>query len=113
MSTSYYRIQDATRTVADLLDPEYQFSPSYCSEHIGTGVSACESIEDLATYLTQSGMPWDPSTFVLVEVAADLSDDTDEDHALGARLVIPTAIIAVTPIEDTDLLDLIDAAFAA
>ncbi|GIG27277.1 MULTISPECIES: hypothetical protein [Cellulomonas] len=113
MTASYYRIQEACRPVAQLLDAEYQTSLSYCTGTERSGVSACRSVEDLATYLAISGMPWDPETFVLVEVDADLADVEDEDHDLGARLVIPTKIIAVTPVMDTGLLDLIDAAFAA
>ena len=99
MTTTYFRIQDATRPVEQLLAPEYQTSLSYVDDSERAGVSVCGSIEDLAAYLAQSGMPWDP-TFVLVEVEGYRSEDEDEDATLGALLVHPTAIVSVRPLDD-------------
>lgn len=111
MTTTYYRIQAANRPVEQLLDPEFQTSLSYVDDTERTGVSVCDSVEDLASYLSQSGMPWD-DTFVLVEVEGTLSADIDEDAHLGARLVHPTAIVSVSPLTD-DFFDLVSAAFDA
>lgn len=106
MSTSYYRIQSADRDVQDLLDPELQISISYVDDTERAGVSVCDSLEDLAQYLAASGLPFD-TDYVVVEVEGTCSADEDEDAHLGARLVHPTAIVAVEPIT-ARLLDLID-----
>lgn len=109
MSTSYYRIQDAGRDVAALLDPAQQTSLSYSTDTERHGVSVCDSIEALATYLAQSGVEFTAQS-VVVEVTGPLSDDTDEDANLGALLVLPTAILSVEPMT-ARLADLIDAAY--
>lgn len=108
---TYYRIQAADRDVTALLDTEQQVSISYVDDTVRAGVSVCDSVEELATYLAQSGMPWD-ETYVLVEVEATWSVDTDEDAHLGARLVHPTTIVSVAPLTD-DFHDLVGAAFDA
>lgn len=110
---SYYRVQSATRTATDLLDPEtswtshhqggerYITDPATGEEIADTrcGVSACRSVEDLAQYLAQSGIEWD-AEMVLVEMEADLADDDDHDAELGAVLVWPTAVLSATPLDD-------------
>lgn len=109
MSTSYYRIQSADRDATTLLDPEQQWSMSYRpGGDVRHGVSVCESIEDLADYLAHSGVTfeWD---WNLVEVTGPLSDERDEDHDLGARLILPDTIVSVEPMTDR-LADLIIAA---
>lgn len=102
MTTSYYRIQPAHYDTAALLDPEMQWSYSYCNDDVRHGVSVCDSIEELAAYLAQTGIEWDPS-WVIVEVAGTWSDETDQDAHLGARLVIPTEVLSVRPIDDAFL----------
>ena len=97
MTTSYYRIQSAGRDPQALLDPAQQTSVSYCDDTERHGVSVCDSIDELAAYLAQSGLPFD-TDYVMVEVEGSWSEDTDEDAHLGARLVIPTAILSVEPI---------------
>lgn len=95
--------------MTDLLNPEHQVSISYCNaEDVRHGVSVCDSIEELATYLAGSGIEW---TFesVVVELDGYDADEDDQDAHLGARLIIPTEIVSVTPITD-ELLDLILAA---
>lgn len=88
MST-YYRIQTTDRP--NILDPQYQTSSSWNDlgddDRIRTGVSVCDSREELAEYLAQTGIQWDGS-WELLEVEGHDSGDTDED----ARLIIPTAI---------------------
>lgn len=90
---SYYRVQQAAHPIEWLLDPEYQFSTSYVDDSVRTGVSVCESIEELAAYLAQVGIPFDDDC-LLVELDGDLADDEDEDAHLGARLIIPTRIVS-------------------
>lgn len=109
--STYYRIQDADRDVADLLDPEQQYSISYVDDTERHGISVCDSLEDLADYLAHSGVPFD-TTSVVVAVSGPLSEDEDEDADQGALLVIPERIVSVEPMTDR-LADLIDAACAA
>ena len=112
MSTRYYRIQTADRDVADLLDPEQQWSYSWCDEEREPrhGVSVCDSIEALATYLAQCGIPYGDGEWVVVEVEGTFSRDEDEDAHLGALLVHPTAIVSVSPMGE-GMFDLIGAAY--
>lgn len=103
-----YRVQQAQHPTEWLLDPERQLSTSYCrldengDPSIRAGVSACESIETLACYLAQVGIPWNPHTSRLVAMECEWADDEDEDADLGAVLVIPTTIISDTLIADCD-----------
>lgn len=107
-----YRIQDKSRGVEYLLDPETQYSwPSDEDESkVRHGVSGCETIEKLAAYwATHSVDATDP---VLVRVEGPQSEDTPLDEEFGEVLVLPeTAEV----IEDTSvwsiisyLIDLVD-----
>jgi len=128
MTTSYYRIQQADRNPADLLDPAQQVSHNWnpgsdlrncpaCNgrgfdidgdcptcdgdgqvENIRRGVSACETIDDLYAYIRLSGA--DPYDAVIVEVSGPLSGDQAEDADAGEVLVCPTEILSVTPVTD-------------
>lgn len=109
MTTTWYRIQSSARPVEQLLDPEYQTSTSYCTATERHGVSVCRSIEDLTSYLAQSGMPFD-ETYVLVEVTGPRSDEDDEDAALGAVLVLPETIESVTDLDDA-FFDMVGSAY--
>lgn len=75
------------------------------------GVSVCDSVEELATYLAQTGIPFEDS-WVLVEVAGPMSDEDDEDAHLGCSLILPTEIISVSPLTD-DFFEMINAAYDA
>lgn len=97
---SFFRIQDASIDPALLLDPEHQVSESYCTGTTRQGKSVCRSIEELAQYFAQAGVPLDPRTSVLVELDGTWAPEEDEDAHLGAHLVFPTRIIAVTEIPD-------------
>lgn len=106
---AFYRVQTAERDVADLLTLEGQTSTSYNNdEDVRIGVSVCDSLEDLAAYLAQTGIPFD-ETWVVVELDGYFADDEDEDAHLGARLVLPHTILSVTPTTE-QLLGLIDVA---
>ena len=107
-----YRIQDKSRGVEYLLDPETQYSwpMDYDESKVRHGVSGCESIAELAAYwATHSVEATDP---VLVRVEGPQSEDTPLDWEFGEVLVLPeTAEV----IEDTRvgplisyLIDLVD-----
>ena len=89
----FYRIQQANRPADAILDPEQQFSYSYCTDTVRHGVSACRSYADLVEYFAQTGVPFDGDS-ILVTFDGDYSDDTDEDASLGAILTIPETIIS-------------------
>lgn len=108
---SWYRVQSADRDTADLLDPEQQWSESYCTDRVRHGVSVCGDLDTLADYLAETGIPFD-ETWVLVELDGCLSDEQDEDHHLGCRLVLPDEIIkvsAIAPVLDR-IYEILDAA---
>ena len=97
----YYRIQQANHPLEWLLDPAHQFSPSWNpGDDVRNGVSVCRSIEALAEYFAQVGIPFD-ETCMLVEVDGERSEDRDEDAELGALLVYPTEIISATPLPES------------
>lgn len=107
---SYFRIQSTDRP--DILDPQNQTSSSWNDlgndDRIRQGVSVMDSREDLAEYIAQTGIQWD-ETWELIECDGPQSHDEDEDHHLGARLIHPTHIIAVEPIEDAFMEEIFDA----
>lgn len=107
--TLYYRIQDAHLDVTNLLDAEQQTSLSYTHDTGRSGVSVCDSLEALAGYLVQAGVPFTVES-VVVAVRGNLSVEDDEDAHLGALLVHPTEIVSVEPMTDR-LADLIDTAY--
>ena len=99
-----YRIQDKSRGVEYLLDPETQYSwpMDYDESKVRHGVSGCETIVELAAYwATHSVEATDP---VLVRVEGPQSEDTPLDEEFGEVLVLPeTAEV----IEDTPVFELI------
>lgn len=94
---TFYRIQDYDP--AELLTGE-QTSMSYSSGTERAGKSVCRSIEELAAYFAQTGVPMDPTTSILVELEGTYSPDEDEDAHLGAHLIFPTRIVSAGPIPD-------------
>lgn len=92
-----YRIQQGHHPLGLLLDPATQLSTSYCNdESVRSGVSACRTIEDLADYLAHGTIALDDSCLIV----ATRSHWADEDDALGAILVIPTAIVSADLVDD-------------
>lgn len=97
---SYFRVQHPNRP--DILNPENQTSESYnpgSEDDIRTGISVCDSREELAEYLAQSGIPFEDD-WELIECDGYHADDQDEDAHLGARLIHPTEIISRETIGD-------------
>lgn len=95
-----YRIQDKSRGVEYLLDPETQYSwpMDYDESKVRRGVSGCETIAELAAYwATHSVEASDP---VLVRVEGPQSDDTPLDEEFGEVLVLPETaeVIEDTPV---------------
>lgn len=115
MTTTYdtvaYRIQSFDP--AALLDPAEQFSTNYAdlggvAVEPKRGKSVCRSIEDLAYYFAQAGVPCGDDA-VLVTLGGDWSEDEDDDADLGAHLVYPRVILDATPVDDTNFFDLVNA----
>lgn len=98
---SFYRIQSAARDTADLLVAEHQTSMHYSTGEAQVGVSVCDSREELAEYIAQSGVEWDGS-WVLVEVDGYTAEDRDLDaDAPGRpRLIHPTEVVSAEPLTD-------------
>lgn len=116
----YYRIQNADRDWNDLLKPENWQSSMYGGgawktdpetgedvEDVRNGVSAMESIDQLAEYLAHSGVEFDPNNSVIVEMGGDVAEDEDHDADKGAVLIEPNKILQVqrTPDSFFDLID--------
>lgn len=99
-----FRIQDKSRGVEYLLDPETQYSwpMDYDESKVRRGVSGCESIAELAAYWATHAV--DVTDPVLVRVEGPQSGDTPLDEEFGEVLVLPeTAEV----IEDTAVWTLI------
>lgn len=113
--TTGYRIQSAAHDVADLLDPTKQFSLNYNGQDEDTrrGISVCDTLDDLAAYIAQSGIVIDTDASVIVHIEGTPSTDTPCDAHLGERLIHPTRIISVTDADDTGIWDLVSAAYDA
>lgn len=114
MSSRYFRIQTADRDANGLLDPEQQTSEAWNGHESLTrrGVSVCESLEDLATYLATdgSGIPYGSGAWVIVELEGERSRDTAVDP--GETLIIPTRIASTRPMGE-EFFEMIGAAFDA
>jgi hypothetical protein len=101
---SFYRLQDADRDAAELLDPAHQWSEPWGGGDPRRGVSVCWSTDRLTDYFqhhARGGIGYDEdflSTLVLVELDGAPSDEEDEDAHRGAELIIPTRIVSVVPL---------------
>lgn len=100
---SFYRLQDADRDVAELLDPAHQWSEQWGgNSDPRRGISVCVNEYALADYfVARRDCGYDEgflSTLVLVELDGELSDEEDHDAAEGAYLIIPTRVVSVTPV---------------
>jgi hypothetical protein len=84
-----YRMQDKDRDLADLMDPEQQFSfpMNGDDEAVRHGVSGMDSLPELAAYL--SVMAIEATTPVLVRIEGPESDDEPCDAWMGERLTLP------------------------
>lgn len=112
METTYYRIQEAHRDPADLLDAATRNGDTGWSGHDQGGLSVCESLEDLAGYLAQSALPYGDGDWVIVELTGNRLWIEASDAAIGEVLIDPTAVVSVVPMGD-DFFDMIGAAYDA
>ncbi len=98
MSETYFRIQAADRDVTDLLDPEH-VSYSWDSEEVyDLGTSTCRSLEDLASYIVRTGIPFGLGEWVIVEVAGDAKPGRDAH--MGEWLVQVDEVMSVREFDD-------------
>lgn len=101
--TTYFRVQDGTADLAELLDPERVSGYWGRSDLDRPGVSVCESIEDLAAYLAGpgQGIPFGLPGWVLVELEGDEIADADAvDAEHGEVLIRPTRVVSAQLIPD-------------
>jgi hypothetical protein len=108
---TYFRIQAADRDVTELLDPEH-VSYSWDNEEVfDLGTSTCATLEDLAAYIAQTGIPFGLGEWVVVEVAGENVRRGRDGH-MGEWLVQVTEIVSIRPLDDA-FYALIDAAYEA
>ena len=105
--TIAYRIQSATRSIADLLDPEqqYSFPMDEDDEMVRHGVSGCLTLSDLAVYITTHAISSGAGGPVLVRIEGPLSEDTPCDEEYGEVLLLPTSAEIVE--DDAAFFDLV------
>ena len=84
-----YRMQDESRDLADLLDPEqqYSFPMNGDDEAVRHGVSGMDELPELAAYI--SVMAIESTNPVLVRIDGPESEDTPCDAWMGERLTLP------------------------
>lgn len=84
-----YRIQSASRDIAQLLDPEQQYSFPMSQDEalIRRGVSGCLTLADLAAYIASHAI--EAPAPVLVRLEGPVSEDTPCDEEDGEVLVLP------------------------
>lgn len=96
MNTTYYRLHDENRDHEAICDEANWESRRYGNdptEDVRHGVSACESIEELAQYMATHGIECGRPVLVVYE--GDEADEEDHDAADGAVLTWPQRIIGV------------------
>ena len=88
--TTGYRIQDASRDINDLLDPEQQYSYPMDGndDDVRHGVSACWTLAELAAYVATHGIQ--ATRPVIVRVDGPYSEDEPLDAEAGEILILPT-----------------------
>lgn len=84
-----YRMQDGSRDLAELLDPDQQYSYPMdgSDESVRRGVSGVETLAGLAAYLATHAIQAD--TPVLVRIEGPESGDTPCDADAGEVLILP------------------------
>lgn len=100
-----YRIQSAGRDIADLLDPEQQYSFPMDEDDamVRHGVSGCLTLPDLAAYIACYAI--EAPAPVLVRISGPASEDTPCDEEDGEVLVLPTSAEVIA--DDEAFFDLV------
>nr|DAK00972.1 MAG TPA: hypothetical protein [Caudoviricetes sp.] len=91
-----YRMQDQSRDVADLLDPEQQWSypmDGGDDDAVRRGISGVETLAGLAAYLACYAIQADVP--VLVRIEGPESEDAPCDADAGEVLLLPTSAVVV------------------
>lgn len=106
-----YRMQDKSRDLSDLLDPEqqYSFPMSNDDEGVRHGVSGCSTLPELAAYLACYAI--EATRPIIVEIEGPESEDEPLDAEDGEVLLLPTRATLIEDDEDffelvSDLVDL-------
>ena len=110
---TYYRISWDDDSEAALLNPDRKSALWGNSNRADgaprLGVSVCESLSDLVDYFAARNCDWDEDAGICVLVELEGTIASDEDHDAGADgdpvLVIPTAVLSMAPLEDSDIID--------
>jgi hypothetical protein len=104
MTQTYFRVQPGDRDILDgpQTSRAWHRDETEAQPTDRAGVSACNSLAELAGYLATrgDGIPYGGPGWVLVEFAGELSDDQPLDFEDGEVLVHPTAIVSVESIPD-------------
>lgn len=115
MTQTHYRVQPGDRPVETLLATEAQISSAWHRDDLDrSGISVCESRQELAGYLATvgEGIPYGQGGWVLVELEGAESGDTPLDAEHGEILIHPTRIVAITSLdEDAKFWDMIGTAY--
>lgn len=84
-----YRMQDKSRDLNDLINPEqqYSFPMSGADEAVRHGVSGMDTLSELAAYI--SVMAIESTEPILVRIDGPESEDTPCDAWMGERLTLP------------------------
>lgn len=107
MTRTWYRAQSADRNPADLLNPDLQYSYSWIpggrdddAETTRHGISVCDSLQTLITYLAGpgEGIGYGNGDWVIIELTGTPSEDTPLDP--DEYLVHPDTIVSVQPMDD-------------
>lgn len=111
---SYYRIQDADRDATELLDPAHHWSEQWSGAgDPRRGVSVCGTEHQLIAYFARraaDGIGYDAdflAEMVIVTLDGEPADETDDDAAEGAELIIPAAIVDVRPLTADEIAEIL------
>lgn len=105
----FFRVNPPEFTTDMMMDPENQISVNHSNElDVRTGLSACESREELAQYLAQAGIEF-RDDWTLVEFEGTYATEEDSDAHLGAVLTHPTRIVATETAGDAFIMEILAA----
>lgn len=106
---SFFRVNPPEFTIEDMMQVENQISINHDDEDdIRRGLSACESREELASYLAQSGIEF-RDDWTLVEFEGTYAEEDDVDADRGAVLAYAERVIATEVIGEVFVYEILDA----
>lgn len=109
----FFRIQAPNVPAETLIDPD-RMSENYNGrdEDHRAGTSVCRSLEELATYLAQSGVQF-AADWNVIECDGDYSEDIPCDADMGEVLIHVDRIINVWSMDEIDFHTMISDAYDA